>query len=468
MYLSLCLIAKDENAYLKEWLEYHILLGVEHFWIYDNESRTPLAEPIKEYIRKGWVTLNTIQGKAVQLYAYDHCIQAYGRFSKWIGFIDTDEFLVPKITDDLKELLAGYEEYAGLSVSSLFFGSGGNTSRPVSGQVSGYRLRTPEALSKNRFIKSIVQPDKVIHPVSPHSFLYKDGHYCVNENFARVDSQFFPCNVNKIQLNHYYTRSAEEWKEKKIRGRGDSGDPYKDDAWVDINKNSTVQDDTIIQRLIPLLKLPPSKARNLTALMDPLSTRLLDEMSAAADRIRPPECDAQPATEINRDPELEQLISDYVSGMDLVEEKKYTQARVLYARLIQKHPFDILHYTNYAITCIHLGDLSSAWEALAQAWRIAPKDFLVLKCMNDYFFAAGNFEQVEKTCLLMETYGSLEPVTVAGMALAQWEMGRHDQARETARLIIPQLTPQAIANHNWYNRLYELMGKPDQDNHDKK
>lgn len=468
MYLSLCLIAKDENVYLKEWLDYHILLGVEHFWIYDNDSRVPLAVTIKEYIKKGWVTLNSIHGKAVQLYAYDHCIHTYGCYSKWIGFLDTDEFFVPKTADSLKDLLTGFEEYAGLCVSSLFFGSGGNTTRPVSGQISGYRIRTPEALSKNRFIKSIVQPDKVIYPVSPHSFLYKEGHYCVNENLARANSQFFPCNVNKIQLNHYYTRSAEEWKEKKIRGRGDSGDPYKDDAWVDINKNSTVNDDTIIHRIVSLLKLPPSRARNITALVDPLSTRLLEEMSAAAEKIQPPKCDAQPAVEISRDPELEQLISDYISGMDLVEEKKYDQARILYARLIQKYPFDIPQYTNFAITCIHMGDLPSAWEALAQAWRLAPKDLVVLQCMNDYFFAVGNFEQVEKTCLLMETYGSLEPITVAGMALAQWEQGKHDQAKETARLILPQLTPQAIASHNWYKRLYELMVEPDQESHDKK
>ena len=75
MYLSLCLIAKDENTYLKEWLDYHILLGVEHFWIYDNDSTIPLAKSIQAYIEKGWVTVNTIHGKGMQLYAYDHCLQ---------------------------------------------------------------------------------------------------------------------------------------------------------------------------------------------------------------------------------------------------------------------------------------------------------------------------------------------------------------------------------------------------------
>ena len=37
-YLSLCLICKDENDYLAEWLDYHILAGVERFYIYDDDS----------------------------------------------------------------------------------------------------------------------------------------------------------------------------------------------------------------------------------------------------------------------------------------------------------------------------------------------------------------------------------------------------------------------------------------------
>jgi hypothetical protein len=37
-YLAMCAIAKNEGRYLQEWIEYHKLLGVEMFYIYDNES----------------------------------------------------------------------------------------------------------------------------------------------------------------------------------------------------------------------------------------------------------------------------------------------------------------------------------------------------------------------------------------------------------------------------------------------
>ena len=103
-YISLCLICKDENSYLPEWLDYHILMGVDRFYIYDNESRVSLRETLKEYIERGWVVVVDIQGKAMQLYAYDHCLQTFGAQTFWMGFIDTDEFLVPKTAKDLKDL----------------------------------------------------------------------------------------------------------------------------------------------------------------------------------------------------------------------------------------------------------------------------------------------------------------------------------------------------------------------------
>lgn len=36
--LSICAIMKDEGPYLVEWLEFHKLVGVEKFYLYDNSS----------------------------------------------------------------------------------------------------------------------------------------------------------------------------------------------------------------------------------------------------------------------------------------------------------------------------------------------------------------------------------------------------------------------------------------------
>ena len=36
--VSACAIFQNEAPYLKEWIEYHRLIGVEHFYLYNNGS----------------------------------------------------------------------------------------------------------------------------------------------------------------------------------------------------------------------------------------------------------------------------------------------------------------------------------------------------------------------------------------------------------------------------------------------
>ncbi len=457
MYLSLCLIIKDENPYLKEWLDYHILLGIDHFWIYDNESQEPVVNAIPEYIKKGWVTVNPIRGKGMQLYAYDHCIQTYGYLTKWIGFIDTDEFLVPKTTKTIPEFLVDFEDFGGLAVSSVFFGADGNKDRPLCGQVAGYLARSSDDFSMNRLIKSIVQPDKVVFPISPHHFMYKEGFFCVNEKIDRVDTQFFPCNVKKIQLNHYFTRSMFEWKEKMSRGRGDMGNPYSDQRWVNIDKNSRIVDETALRLMVDRMNLPPAQTRNIRALRDPTSSRLVEQLSQAASEINPEPCDAQTFEVVEKREELAQLIQNFLDGTEFLVSKRFLDARQLYARLLQQYPFDLTPYTNLATACIGMEDFPAAWEVLAQAWRMSPRNWVVLLCMVDYFYATENYEQAEKCSLLVAEYGNLAPIGAAVLALSQWKQGKKKEATHTAKLLLPQLTPEVIKSHVFFQELVDLI-----------
>jgi hypothetical protein len=72
-YLTLCCIAKDETLYLKEWVDYHTLLGVERFIIYDNESTIPIRQSLADYLTDEYVTVIDVQGKGAQIPAYGHC-----------------------------------------------------------------------------------------------------------------------------------------------------------------------------------------------------------------------------------------------------------------------------------------------------------------------------------------------------------------------------------------------------------
>ncbi len=433
-YLSLCLICKDENDYLSEWLDYHILMGVDRFYIYDNESRVSLRESLKEYIERGWAMVVDIHGKAVQLHAYDHCLQTFGAQTFWLGFIDTDEFLVPKSTQDLKELLREYEQYAGLAVSSLFFGSGGLVARPVEGQISGYTWRTHETFKENELVKSIVQPGLTLMPNSPHDFTYKEGAWCVNEGFLRVDYQRFPNCTAKIQLNHYYCRSEKEIDEK-LR-RGNSGDiTWPRRLFDTVNSNATIQDTYILQNLEKL----PLQARH-----DPSSQQeipsipgLLENMSNMA------------RTRHSRTPgllppvhEVQSLRVELLSMEELktktqaaMARKEFEEAKRLVLLMLEKTPQNIIFYDVLAGVYSDLGDSAAAWQTLTCAWQLSPNNnYVILRAMAFYFLRTENFSMTENSCrLLLE----LTPHDLVPMGLLTCSLIGQKRYEEAAEIGIP-------------------------------
>lgn len=53
VYLSIVCMALNEGPYIKEWIEYHKLVGVERFYFYDNGSNDNTREILEPYIRGG-------------------------------------------------------------------------------------------------------------------------------------------------------------------------------------------------------------------------------------------------------------------------------------------------------------------------------------------------------------------------------------------------------------------------------
>ncbi|PZP47810.1 MAG: hypothetical protein DI598_10670 [Pseudopedobacter saltans] len=221
-YVSICAIQKDENDYLEEWIRFHLKIGIDHFFIYDNGSKISPSLILREYTNKGVVTIINYPGDSKQNEAYLHCIKRNKYLSKWIACIDIDEYIVPKIPKgDLKGFLKDFEHYGGFGMNWLIFGSNGHKFKTKKSQLESFVMRSYEDFPVNKHIKSIVQPKFVIDVNSPHHFKFVMGKKCVNENFEIIEGPFSEHSSKKIQLNHYYCRSEEEYLEKISRGYAD-------------------------------------------------------------------------------------------------------------------------------------------------------------------------------------------------------------------------------------------------------
>lgn len=228
-YFSVCCIAKNEDLYIEEWVNFHRAVGAEHCYIYDNGSTNPIKDKLEKYIKAGVVTVVDFPGPLKQMPAYQHCLQNYGHTTKWLGFVDCDEFIVPKTAESVPEILKDYEDAGGFAANWLFFGSGGLQTRPEGLVTENFIWASEKDWCLNNHVKSIVQPAKTATTGDPHWFNYKHPYYAVNEERNRVSHGIvFKCKdcwtpgapethtcgdvrASKLQVHHYYTKSFEEF-----------------------------------------------------------------------------------------------------------------------------------------------------------------------------------------------------------------------------------------------------------------
>ena len=226
-YLSIAAIYRNEAPYLREWIEFHRLVGVERFFLYDNESSDHHMEVLGPYIDEGIVAWEAFPGFPPQLACFQHCIETRRHDARWIAFIDADEFLFSPTGRPVPEILREYEQYPGVAVNCAVFGTSGHQTPPPGLVIENYTRRLGLERNRNKVVKAIVDPSRVLRPgKSPHYFIYEGGVRAVDERRRKVrgersDSPSF----ERLRINHYFTRSQEERERKLARLRPDTGEP---------------------------------------------------------------------------------------------------------------------------------------------------------------------------------------------------------------------------------------------------
>lgn len=219
-YLSVCAIAKNEGPYFKEWLDWHLSRGVEKFYIYDNESTDETKAVLEPYIKAGIVDYKYFPGSRRQIAAYDDCLERHRFSSRWIAFIDLDEFIVPVKDESIPAFLKRFEGFAAVEINWLVYGSGGHKAKTPGTMMERFRFHSEPGHYLNRHVKSIVDPRRVYAMIGCHeaakiSGWIADSHgQPVRKNFREREPQ-----QDVIRVNHYAVRSYEEFVEKQARGR---------------------------------------------------------------------------------------------------------------------------------------------------------------------------------------------------------------------------------------------------------
>jgi hypothetical protein len=231
--LALVLIVKNEARHGPEWVRFHLAAGVRHIHVYDNGSTDGTVQalqaaggdklsviPWDQKLRDG------VRGLEIhnQVLAYAHAVRNFGPAYRWMSFLDVDEFLVPVRDASLPQALAGLDHAAQVSLPWHMFGRSGHVQPPAGGVLENYTRRNPDPMADDRGLrnfKMIVDPARVtalkVHTVwtDGSSDTWNDAGRRFTAR-ARESRAFL--STERIQLNHYYTRSDAELRAKIARG----------------------------------------------------------------------------------------------------------------------------------------------------------------------------------------------------------------------------------------------------------
>lgn len=248
--LTMVAIVKNEASYLQEWIEYYRLIGVDHFVVYDNESDDDTKEVLFGIDKlRGGVEYIPFPGKAKQVEAYSDAINRLKYKTRYVMFMDIDEFLVLKNPEDklldYVDNILYRNKAAGLAISWLMFGSSGHIHRPEGLVIENYIYRAHSDFMRN--VKTIGNP-RIMHScVNPHYPIYKYGRTNINEKGrCVVASMDFNKSVESIWINHYFTKSADECMTKISKGIATVGQPRSVTIFKERDKNDEL-DETIMR-----------------------------------------------------------------------------------------------------------------------------------------------------------------------------------------------------------------------------
>ena len=256
-FLSVVAILKNEKPYIKEWLEYHMIQGVEHFYLCDNDSTDGIKEYLKPYIDKGVITYMHLAGINQQKVCYETVVNQYKNKTEWLAIIDLDEYLVPLKEKTIAKFLEEFEDVSEVSLHWMLYGDNGAISRD-DGLITEFFTSHP--INLNHTVKSIVRPEKVIdfEGFGSNHYIKVEGK-SVNEYHKPVN---FMLNYNisgdKARVNHYIIKTFAEFHHKKKRGHPE-GSPINY-AYYFYHNDNTVKNDTSMLRFLPKLKKRMAKS----------------------------------------------------------------------------------------------------------------------------------------------------------------------------------------------------------------
>ena len=218
---------KNEHLYLEDWIQHNLKLGFDEIWLaedYDSKSHKSITDkyPQVHYMDLDRMGIHQSYRKIkIQGWAFNFM----SKFLKWKGFnwlanIDIDEYIELDKGKTLKEVLGEYSDYKGLFLAWKMYGASGRIKCTDLPPEVAYPIPSPYIYKREWSGKMLVNLDRITN---------QDKYINIHNNFGGVDiykveveapplKRKEPKYWKKIWINHYFTKSFEDWLFRLKRG----------------------------------------------------------------------------------------------------------------------------------------------------------------------------------------------------------------------------------------------------------
>ena len=216
--VMICSILKNEDLYIDEWLEYHRYLGFDRVQLYDNaiNASSHIASLPEKY--GSFVNVTHFPGLGKQVTAYRDCVAKNKDHNMWAAFMDIDEFVVLRKHPNIKSFLQDVAPLGGSVALGWSIVGANNSMHHMPGPVVVRFVLT--SVVPDRHVKTIAYLDHVLDP-DIHNTHILPGYPSVNQHGRQINckSPYVYNNTREVAyMNHYYTKSLEEFTLKRQRG----------------------------------------------------------------------------------------------------------------------------------------------------------------------------------------------------------------------------------------------------------
>lgn len=223
MSVALVCIAKNEDHYIDEWLQYNIKLQFSDIYVYQNDWR--YSGNKMQYNNVHWCIMD---GQKKQFDAYNDFIAQYGHLYNWACFFDCDEFLVMKGYDNVHKYFSQYNHLYGIAINWKIFGDSNQHLNKDYSVLSRFKrcqigldkhVKPCLNLSKLKSISS-----KQLYFDNPHYIKYAYTNKIMKSSNGKCDvvGAFNDDYNDNVYLCHFFGKTIEEFEQKQIRGRAAS------------------------------------------------------------------------------------------------------------------------------------------------------------------------------------------------------------------------------------------------------